>query len=95
MKHVCQELSVSERRACKVLDQARSTQRISPYMPDDEPQLVAEIIELAEKYGRYGYRMITALLRQNGWQVNHKRVERLWRREGLKVPKRQPKRSRL
>ena len=95
MKHVCQELSVSERRACKVLDQARSTQRLNPYIPDDEPQLVAEIIELAEKYGRYGYRMITALLRQNGWQVNHKRVERLWRQEGLKVTKKQPKRSRL
>ena len=95
MKHACQELSVSERRACKVLDQARSTQRLNPYLPDDEPQLLAEIIELAEKYGRYGYRMITALLRQNGWQVNHKRVERLWRREGLKVPKKQPKRSRL
>jgi len=95
VKQVCQELSVSERRACKVLDQARSTQRLNPYIPDDEPQLVAEIIELAEKYGRYGYRMITALLRQNGWQVNHKRVERLWRQEGLKVPKKQPKRSRL
>jgi putative transposase len=95
VKHVCQELSVSERRACKVLNQARSTQRHNPYIPDDEPQLVAEIIELAEKYGRYGYRRITALLRQNGWQVNHKRVERLWRREGLKVPKKQPKRSRL
>ena len=95
MKHVCQELSVSERRACKVLDQARSTQRLKPYIPDDEPQLVAEIIELAEKYGRYGYRMITGLLRLNGWKVNHKRVERIWRREGLKVPKKQPKRSRL
>jgi len=95
VKQVCQELSVSERRACKVLDQARSTQRLNPYIPDDEPQLVAEIIELAEKYGRYGYRRITALLRQNGWQVNHKRVERLWRQEGLKVPKKQPKRSRL
>jgi len=92
---VCQELSVSQRRACKVLDQPRSTQRLNPYVPDDEPQLVAEIVALAEKYGRYGYRMITGLLHQDGWQVNHKRVERLWRREGLKVPKKQPKRSRL
>jgi putative transposase len=64
-------------------------------MPDDEPQLVADIVNLAEKYGRYGYRMITGLLQQNGWKVNHKRVERLWRREGLKVPKKQPKRGRL
>ncbi len=64
-------------------------------MPDDEPKLVADIIALAERYGRYGYRMITGLLRQNGWKVNHKRVERLWRKEGLKVPKKQPKRGRL
>jgi transposase InsO family protein len=57
--------------------------------------LVKRIIELAEQYGRYGYRMITGFLRQEGWKVNHKRVERLWRREGLKVPKKQPKRGRL
>lgn len=95
MKQVCKELSVSERRACKVLDQARSTQRFKICIPDDEPQLVEDIVILAEKYGRYGYRMITGLLQQNGWKVNHKRVERLWRREGLKVPKKQPKRSRL
>lgn len=95
MRHVCERLSVSQRRACRVLDQARSTQRLKPYVPDDEPQLVADIITLAEKYGRYGYRMITGLLRLDGWQVNHKRVERLWKREGLKVPKKQPKRARL
>jgi transposase InsO family protein len=53
------------------------------------------MVELATRYGRYGYRRITALLRREGWVVNHKRVERLWRREGLKVPKRQPKRGRL
>jgi transposase InsO family protein len=64
-------------------------------VPDDESLLVSRIIELAEQYGRYGYRMITGLLRQEGWKVNHKRVERLWRREGLKVPKKQPKRGRL
>jgi putative transposase len=95
VNHVCQQLSVSERRACRVLSQPRSTQRLIPYVPDDEPFLVSRIIELAEKYGRYGYRMITGLLRQEGWKVNHKRVERLWRREGLKVPKKQPKRGRL
>lgn len=78
-----------------MIDQPRSTQRLRPYTPDDEPQLIADIVELAEKYGRYGYRMITGLLRQNGWKVNHKRVERLWRREGLKVPRKQPKRGRL
>jgi putative transposase len=95
VKHVCQRLTVSERRACKVLGQPRSTQRLIPYVPDDEPILVTRMIELAEQYGRYGYRMITGLLRQEGWKVNHKRVERLWRREGLKVPKKQPKRGRL
>ena len=53
------------------------------------------MVEWAIRYGRYGYRRITALLRRDGWLVNHKRVERLWRREGLKVPTRQPKRGRL
>jgi putative transposase len=57
--------------------------------------LTRRIIELATKYGRYGYRMITGLLRNEGWKVNHKRVERIWRKEGLKVPKKQPKRGRL
>jgi putative transposase len=95
VNHVCQQLSVSERRACKVLGQPRSTQRLIPYVPDDEPFLVSRIIELAERFGRYGYRRMTGLLREEGWKVNHKRVERLWRREGLKVPKKQPKRGRL
>jgi transposase InsO family protein len=62
---------------------------------DDEEQLRAQIVELASEYGRYGYRRITALLRREGWPVNHKRVERIWRQEGLKVPARQPKRGRL
>ena len=62
---------------------------------DDEKALTEEIVELASQFGRYGYRRITALLRHRGWQVNHKRVERIWRREGLKVPVKQPKRGRL
>ena len=66
-----------------------------PHITDEEERLVERIIELATQYGRYGYRRITALLRQEGWQVNHKRVERIWGREGLKVPKKQPKRRRL
>jgi transposase InsO family protein len=61
----------------------------------DEPSLVQRIIQLASDYGRYGYRRVTALLRSEGWLVNHKRVQRLWRREGLKVPMKQPKRRRL
>lgn len=95
MREVCSALGVSERRACRVLDQPRSTQRREPRTADDEAQLTADIVELATTYGRYGYRRITALLREAGWAVNRKRVERIWRREGLKVPRRQPKRGRL
>ena len=64
-------------------------------MADDETVLVERIVALATQYGRYGYRRITALLKAEGWHVNHKRVERVWRQEGLKVPKRQSKRGRL
>ncbi len=78
-----------------MLGQARSTQRYCANIKNDEERLVLRITELAMQYGRYGYRRITALLKQEGWRVNHKRVERIWRREGLKVPKRQPKRKRL
>jgi len=86
---------VSERRACRVLGQVRSTQRRERYPPDDERRLLRRMVELAMEYGRYGYRRIAAMLREEGWLVNHKRVERLWRLEGLKVPERQPKRGRL
>lgn len=88
-------LDISERRACKVLGQNRSTQRWPRSPREDEARLTADIIRLAEQYGRYGYRRITALLRREGWTVNAKRVERIWRREGLKVPQKQPKRGRL
>ena len=64
-------------------------------MRDDEAALTADIIALATEYGRYGYRRIAAMLRDAGWMVNVKRVERIWRREGLKVPQKQPKRGRL
>lgn len=86
---------VSERRACGVLKQPRSTQRYAPIERDDEKPLTRRIVELASAFGRYGYRRITALLRYEGWRVNHKRVERIWKREGLKVPKKQPRRGRL
>jgi putative transposase len=86
---------VSERRACRVLCQARSTQRYDPVVADHEARLRARIVELASEYGRYGYRRITGILQHEGWQVNHKRVERIWRQEGLKVPQKQPKRRRL
>ena len=95
VEHVERELGVSERKACAVLGQHRSTQRKAPRAPDDEARLTADIVEMARRFGRYGYRRIAALLRQAGWAVNRKRVERIWRREGLKVPPRQPKRGRL
>src|ERR671916_1642513 len=95
IEHVRDKLRVSERRVCRALGQHRSTQRKLPRGRDDEEQLTADLIELARQYGRYGYRKITAMLRQAGWLVNNKRVERIWRREGLKVPPQQPKRGRL
>lgn len=95
MGHVTRQLGVSERRACAVLGQQRSTQRKVLRGRNDEAALRADIVELAKQYGRYGYRRITALLRAQGWTCNHKRVERIWRAEGLKVPVRQPKRGRL
>src|SRR5690348_9307113 len=95
IEHVRGVLSVSERRACAALGQHRSTQRKIPRGREDEEQLTADIVELARQYGRYGYRKIAELLRRAGWLVNDKRVERIWGREGLKVPARQPKRARL
>jgi transposase InsO family protein len=78
-----------------VLQQHRSVQRHASRLREDEDALTAAIVSLASRYGRYGYRRITALLQRAGWEVNHKRVERIWRREGLKVPQKQPKRGRL
>jgi len=86
---------VSERRVCRALEQPRSTQRYIDRQPNDEEAVTHRVVALASRYGRYGYRRITALLQSEGWKVNHKRVERLWRQEGLKVPTRQPKRGRL
>lgn len=89
------QLEISERRACAVLGQPRSTQRRHLKTPDDEAALTAAIIRLATRYGRYGYRRIREMLVTEGWRVNVKRVYRIWRREGLKVPSKQPKRGRL
>lgn len=89
------EVNVSERRACKVLRQPRATQRYLPIVREDEEPLTQRIIELACVYGRYGTPRIGPLLEKEGWKVNHKRVERIWRQQGLKVPSKQPKRGRL
>jgi len=95
VRYVRQFHRVSERRACRVLGQSRSSQRYQAIAAPDEGPLTAAIVRLASQYGRYGYRRITAMLKDEGWHVNHKRVERIWRREGLKVPQNQPKRARL
>ena len=89
------QFKVSERRACRVLGQHRSTQRHVPRGRADEERLVADMIKLARQYGRYGYRRVAALLRESGWSVSDGRVKRLWRRERLKVPAKQPKKGRL
>jgi putative transposase len=95
VEHLRGKFGISERRVCRVVGQPRSSQRYAGLIRGNEEELRAEIVRLASRYGRYGYRRITALLRNDGWGVNHKRVERIWRQEGLKVPKRQPKRGRL
>jgi transposase InsO family protein len=89
-------LRLSERRICRVLGQHRSTQRRVPTGPDDEERLTADLVELARRHGRLGYRKIAEMLRSTaGWIVNDKRVERIWRREGLKVPAKQSKQGRI
>lgn len=95
VERVTEKLGVSERRACRVLGQHRSVQRNDMQESELNEILTQRTIELACDYGRYGYRRITELLWREGWEINYKRVERIWRREGLKVPKRQPKRRRL
>lgn len=86
---------MSEREACRALGVNRGSHRQPRKVPADEAELTADIIRLASQYGRYGYKKVTALLRVEGWRVNHKRVERIWRQEGLRVPERHKKRGRL
>ena len=90
-----QGYGMSERHACRLLGQWRGTQRYEPMHRLDEDELTQAIIALAANYGRYGYRRITALLRRAGWQVGKDRVQRIWRREGLKVPQKHRPRRRL
>ena len=89
------QFAVSERRACRVLDQPRSSQRRKSEPKGDEAALAKRMLELVRRRPRFGYRRIAALLRREGWRVNPKRVYRLWRREGLKVPKKKRKRRSL
>lgn len=92
---VVERLGVSQRRACRVIEQDRSTQRYCVKETLYNKAIRKRVIELATQYGRYGYRNITALMRREGFRINHKRVWRIWREEGLKVPWKQPKRRRL
>src|SRR5262249_7758996 len=94
-RHLQEAFGVSERRACRVLGQPRSTQRQKPKSNEEEGRLVAHMLELVRKHPRYGYRRVWALLRREGWRVNRKRIWRLWRQQGLKVPRKQRKKRRL
>lgn len=92
--HTRQKLGASERRVCRVVGIARSTMQYKA-MPRDDDALRLSLIRLARQYGRYGYRKVAELLRMEGWRVNHKKVERIWREEGLQQPDRHKKRKRL
>lgn len=95
MAHVQSSLGHAERRICRALHLSRSSVRYAAQPRADEAPLTGAIIELASQYGRYGYRRIHAMLQAQGWELSRSRVERIWKREGLKVPIKQPKRGRL
>jgi putative transposase len=86
---------LSERRACQIVGQHRSTQRREPCVAQDDVALRARLRRLSKDRPRWGYRRAHAQLREEGWAVNRKRVQRLWREEGLRVPVRRRKRQRL
>jgi transposase InsO family protein len=86
---------VTERRVCRVLNVNRTAYRYEPIKLPDEDEVRAEVIDLACSFGRVGYRMVTAMMRNKGRRINHKRVERIWREEGLKLPQKQTKKRRL
>jgi len=94
VEQVQRRMDVSERRTCRTLEQPRATQRLVPIRPDRDQPLVRKLHELSRRHPRYGYRMIAALVRREGWNVNRKRIHRLWRQEGLQVPRTSGKRRR-
>ena len=95
MERAQEQHGLSERHAGRPMGQWRGTQRYGPMQRPDEDELTRAVIALATQYGRYSYRRITALLRGTGWEVGKDRVQRIWRREGLKVPQKQRPRGRL
>ncbi len=95
MGHTVTVLHVSERRACRAIGQLRSSYRYQPRLDPSQAQVRERIIALAKAYGRYGYRTVTDLVSQEGWDVGKDRVYTIWRQEDLQVPQKQPKRARL
>ncbi len=95
VRQLQETFGVSQRRACHLLGQPRSTQRQTPKTSQEEERLVRRMLELVRRHPRFGYRRMGALLRREGWRVNRKRVYRLWRQQGLKVPRKQRKKRRL
>ena len=95
MDGIRDKYGLSERHACRIVGQHRRTRRYVPTVPVDRDALTQAIIALASENGSYGYRRVTALLQAGGWQVGKDRVQRIWRREGLKVPSRYKPCSRL
>ena len=95
MAFVKSRFRVSERRICRALGISRSSIRYVPGPRADEEPLRAPVITLAGQYGRCGYRLITGLLQQSGWQLSRSRFQRIWKQEDLRVPHKQPKRGRL
>jgi hypothetical protein len=88
-------LGVSQRRACRVIGQIRSTQRYASTPKVFKENLRSRVLEIAQEYGRYGYKTVTGILNMEGWDVGKDRVYTIWREEGLKIPQKQPKRGRL
>ena len=86
MERVCELFRVLERRVCRIVRQARSTQRYQPRCRDDEGRLTARVVELASLYGRYGYRQVWGLLRMEGWRVNRKGWSASGARRGSRCP---------
>lgn len=95
MERAEENYGLTERHACRLLGQGRGTQRYESIPRADEEELTAAVIEMASQYGRYGYKKIAVLLQTVGWKVGRDRVEQIWQREGLKVPKKQRPRRRL
>lgn len=90
-----EKFNVSERRACKILEQPRCTQRYIEVINPFDEILRERVIHFAKLYGRYGYRKVTGLINLDGFKVGKDRVLTIWQEEGLQVPQKQPKRARL